>query len=296
MRIRGPLAFLATAATLLGLMAGGSAGATAAPADARGTAASAEPTYYVSLGDSLASGFQPDVQRDTDQAYTDKLFTQLKKTDANLRHIKLGCTGETTATMINRGICDYKDSANKTVSQLGKAVDFLKQNGTRVKFVSLNIGGNDIGTCFVNGAIDVSCTLRALKTLDTNLGRITSAINTASSTQTHLAGANSVNPFLVTWLTGAQGQIIAQQSAGVQQAFNEIVAKHYRNTHFTLADFATAYESFAFTPDVDVAGVGKVPTNVARICQLTFVCGALQDIHPNPTGHQVLADAMRPAL
>ncbi|MQS35853.1 SGNH/GDSL hydrolase family protein [Streptomyces katsurahamanus] len=292
MRIRRSLAVLATAATLMGTLIGGSAGASAEPVGADRAAL----TYYVSLGDSLASGFQPDVQRDTDQSYTDKLFAQLKKTDANLRHIKLGCTGETTATMIKRGPCSYQDSAGRTVSQLDKAVDFLKVNGVQVKFLTLNIGGNDLGVCFQAGAIDVNCSLQALKTVDTNVGRITSAINAASSTQTHLAGANSFNPFLVTFLAGAQGKETALQSAGGQQAFNEIVAKHYKANHFTLVDFAAAYSSFAFTPDVDVAGLGKVPTNVARLCQFTFVCGALQDIHPNPAGHQVFADTARPAL
>lgn len=36
-------------------------------------------TYYISLGDSLASGYQPDVDKDTDVAYTDQLFAQLKQ-------------------------------------------------------------------------------------------------------------------------------------------------------------------------------------------------------------------------
>ncbi|MER6912573.1 SGNH/GDSL hydrolase family protein [Streptomyces sp. NPDC000594] len=296
MRSRRPLVLLAIAALTTGLMIGGPAGASAEPAGAGNTAAQAEPTYYVSLGDSLASGFQPDAQADTNQSYTDKLFTQLKRTDANLRHIKLGCTGETTVTLINGGICTYKDSAGKTVSQLAKAVDFLKVNGVQVKFLSLNIGGNDIGACFINNAIDIPCTLRALRTVDTNVGRITSGLNAAASNQTHLAGANSFNPFLVTFLNGAEGQRTALQSAGGQQSFNEIVAKHYRANHFSLADFATAYASFSFTPEVDVPGFGRIPANVAKLCQLTFVCGALQDIHPNPAGHQVLADAVRPAL
>ncbi|MFE7135250.1 SGNH/GDSL hydrolase family protein [Streptomyces sp. NPDC057638] len=292
MPIRRPLAFLAAAAAFAGLVIGGSGGASASPA----LTAGAQPTYYVSLGDSLATGFQPDVHQDTNLGYTDKLFAQLKKTDANLRHIKLGCTGENTVTMIKGGICTYKDSANKTVSQLNKAVDFLKVNGAQVKFVSLNIGGNDLGACFQQGAVNIACSLEALRTVDTNVAKITSAINTASSATTHLAGANSFNPFVVTFVSGSAGQQTAFITAGFLQSFNEIVARHYARSHFSLADFAKAYASFAFTPDVDAPPLGRVPTNVAKLCELTFVCGPLQDIHPNPNGHQVLADAMRPAL
>ncbi|GLF93352.1 SGNH/GDSL hydrolase family protein [Streptomyces yaizuensis] len=289
MRSRRPLALLATAAAVTGLMIGGPSGAAA-------EGAAAAPTYYVSLGDSLASGFQPDVGRDTDLGYADKLFAQLKQTDPDLRHIKLGCARETTTTLINGGFCTYRDTAGKAVSQLGKAVDFLKTNGTQVKFVSLNIGGNDLGACFVNNAIDIPCTLRALRTVDTNTARIAAAVNGASSAQTHLAAANSFNPFLVTFVSGASGQQTALQSSGGQQAFNEIQARHFKANHFTVADVATAFSSFAFIPEVDVPGLGKVPTNVARLCQLTFVCGPLADIHPTPAGHQVIADAVRPAL
>ncbi|ANW21669.1 SGNH/GDSL hydrolase family protein [Streptomyces clavuligerus] len=292
---RRPLALLAGAAVLTGLMIGTSPGASAESGDSRSTAA-ADPTYYVSLGDSLASGFQPDVQRDTNLGYTDKLFAQLKQTDPNLRHIKLGCSSETSATFINGGFCTYKDSANKTVGQLAKAVDFLTVNAARVKFVSLNIGGNDLRACFVNGAVDQACTLRTLKALDTNVGRITAAVNGASSATTNLAAANTYNPFLVSFLSGAQGQKTAFETAGAQQAFNEILARHFKANHFTLADFSTAFQSFAFTPEADLPGGGKAPANLVKLCQETFACGPLRDIHPTPSGHQLLADTMRPAL
>ena len=69
---------------------------------ATGTAASASaaPTYYVSLGDSLAAGTQPG-HFSTNESYTDQLFADLHTTRPTLQHVKLGCPGETTASMIS---------------------------------------------------------------------------------------------------------------------------------------------------------------------------------------------------
>lgn len=35
-------------------------------------------TYYISIGDSIAAGYQPDVKKDTQSAYSDQLYAQLK--------------------------------------------------------------------------------------------------------------------------------------------------------------------------------------------------------------------------
>src|SRR5438093_9932838 len=65
--------------------------------------------YYVSLGDSLATGFQPGDNEFTggDNGYTDQLYGILKASDRKLKHAKLGCGGETSTTFINGGHCDF---------------------------------------------------------------------------------------------------------------------------------------------------------------------------------------------
>ena len=72
-------------------------------ATADGAADGKDATYYISLGDSLASGYQPDVDKDTDVAYTDQLYTQLKQRTPGLKHIRLGCTAETTESLLKGG-------------------------------------------------------------------------------------------------------------------------------------------------------------------------------------------------
>src|ERR1700679_464567 len=76
-------------------------------------------SYYLALGDSLSQGVQPDsagTSVETGQGYADQLYAMLRRSQPALRLVKLGCPGETTATMIHGGICKYGDG-----SQLGAA-------------------------------------------------------------------------------------------------------------------------------------------------------------------------------
>ncbi|MGH3399034.1 MAG: SGNH/GDSL hydrolase family protein, partial [Streptosporangiaceae bacterium] len=92
----------------------------AGPALAAPRAPAPAPAYYLSLGDSLAQGVQPNakgVSVETKQGYADQLYTALKMGNPTLKLEKLGCPGETTTSMIKGGICKYADG-----SQLAQAV------------------------------------------------------------------------------------------------------------------------------------------------------------------------------
>src|ERR1035441_4811194 len=68
------------------------------------------PHFYVSLGDSLSQGVQPDATGGSAaarQGYPDQLYAVLRRGAAGLRLIKLGCSGETTSTMVDGGTCHY---------------------------------------------------------------------------------------------------------------------------------------------------------------------------------------------
>src|SRR5207237_3394133 len=85
--------------------------------------AAAPPVYYLALGDSLSRGIQPSqtgVLVETNQGYVDDLYAYYRARHAELRLAKLGCSGETTATMITGGVCSYPLG-----SQLTEAVQFL---------------------------------------------------------------------------------------------------------------------------------------------------------------------------
>ena len=130
-RIAATIAVATVAATAA--MAGG------APAlAAHRAAASTTSTYYLSLGDSLAQGVQPNssgVSVETNQGYPNQLFAALRTANPSLKLVKLGCPGETTGTMINGGICTYP-----TGSQLSQAAAFLASHRGRVQLVTSTSG------------------------------------------------------------------------------------------------------------------------------------------------------------
>ncbi|MEU6356210.1 GDSL-type esterase/lipase family protein [Streptomyces sp. NPDC047072] len=276
---------IAVAALAVGLGVPGSA-------VAAGSAGGAETTYYISLGDSLATGYQPDVDKDTSVAYTDQLYKQLKQREPGLEHIRLGCTGETTESLIKGGKCDYPGAT----SQLDAALKAMAEHNGKVAYVTIDIGANDIRACVsATGSIDSACLSKAGQSIASNLGQITGALSKAGSKGTQFAGATYYNPVLAAWLLGDAGQKSAKESASLVSAANSAISQVYAATGFKAADVAGAFSSDDFDHLVNVPGYGEVPTNVAKICQLTWAC-TKQDPHPNAAGHKVIADAFAAVL
>jgi LPXTG-motif cell wall-anchored protein len=245
-------------------------------------------TYYISLGDSLASGYQPDVDKDTDVAYTDQLYTQLKQRTPGLKHIRLGCTAETTESLINGGKCDYPNAK----SQLDAALQAMAQHQGKVAYVTLSVGANDILLNCVSpaGALDGACLNSKSQTMAKNLAQIAGALRKAGTGNTQFVGSTYHNPFLAAWVQGAAGQQAAKESASLIGAANAGITQVFKSTGFKVADVAGAFSSDDFTTQVNVPGAGEVPANVAKICQLTWAC-TKKDPHPNADGHKVIAGA-----
>src|SRR5262249_9012968 len=60
--------------------------------------------YYLSLGDSLAQGMQPDaggLTRDTAQGYADQLYSLERRRIPGLTLVKRGCGGETSSSFLS---------------------------------------------------------------------------------------------------------------------------------------------------------------------------------------------------
>src|SRR5437667_1016007 len=167
---------------------------------ATGTAASASaaPTYYVTLGDSLAAGTQPG-HFSTNESYTDQLFADLRAGKPTLQHVKLGCPGETTASMITpdlpfegrnaHNLCQYPHG-----SQLAEAVSFLHAHQKFVALVTIDIGPNDL---FRGGGVPA---------IRTNLPLILGALREAAGPGVPVVGMNFYDPFLApVWFSNPAG-------------------------------------------------------------------------------------------
>ena len=264
---------LLSAATAMGLMAVLTGPSIAAPDDPSNAI-----HYYVSLGDSLATGFQPGDNEFTggDNGYTDQLYAILKASDPKLKHVKLGCGGETSTTFIDGGRCDFYTHG----TQLDEAVNFIHAHANHISLITIDIGGNDVFPCILNG--DRSCLNAALAAMNANLATILSALREAAGPGVRVVGMNYYDPLLAFWFFDLAAAQLSQQMV-VQ--LNGVLASVYGTAGDPVADVETAFSTTDWTP------VDGIPLNVLRICQWTWMCTTNPDIHPNTIGYGVIADA-----
>src|SRR6516164_10632515 len=207
-------------------------GAPALAASHRATATTSQ-SFYLSLGDSLAQGVQPNAQGvsvETNQGYPDQLFTALHLGNPTLKLVKLGCPGETTVTMIDGGICSYS-----TGSQLKQAVAFLAQHKGHVQLVTIDIGANDLNPCLGLPTINqiAACLVKVFPLVQANLEKIMNALTTASGSGPvpSIIGMTYYDPELANWLKGTPAaKQLAKASIALAQGFGNLLSGVY--THF----------------------------------------------------------------
>jgi lysophospholipase L1-like esterase len=252
---------------------------------------------YLSLGDSLAAGVQADANGDsilTDEGYADQLHRRFSRALPGLRHIKLGCPGETTTTMLNGGICDYEHG-----SQIEEAAAVLERSRPLVLLVTIDIGANDVNRCITAGAIDQACVAQAFATAAANLAEILQRLRGAARPFVPIVGMNYYSPYLAAWLQGAQGQELARAANQVLGRYNDTLEQVYAAAGVPVADVETAFSSTELEQTVELPGVGPVPVAVARVCQWTWMCvlpPRKPNIHANTAGYAVIATAFERAL
>ena len=245
------------------------------------------PHYYVALGDSLSRGYIPG-PGDTDQGYADVLYSRLKLKDPSLQLVKLGCSGETTTTMIEGGKCI--DRYPVGTSQLQVAEQFLRDHLGQVTHLTLDIGANDVAGCAAGGAIDYTCVAQGTTSITTNLQTILDGITAADGKLPKSAGMSYYDPFLANWLSGTQGQLVAAASVTLLVTINAIETLEYGEHGFKTADVQAAFHTGDFGHKRFVLGYGVLPANVADICQFTYMCSQ-QNIHPTVQGYRIIANA-----
>ena len=243
------------------------------------------PRYYLALGDSLAVGVQPAFNGtlvETNQGYVDDLYALLAHREPGLRLKKLGCSGETTATMIEGGTCVYPRG-----NQLDEAIRFLETH--QVALITLDIGGDDVLHCFSLSGPDAACLAAGFAAVNVNLPAILTALR-AAAPGVPIVAMNYYDPFLAAWQLGPAGQILANQSLAATISFNSLLQGWYAFFHIPVADVAAAYHITDFSP----GPVPGIPLNVFLALTLTWI-GAPPpvgpDIHPNALGYAVIAGA-----
>jgi lysophospholipase L1-like esterase len=257
--------------------------------------ASADPEYYLALGDSLSVGIQPsrtgaDVR--TSQGYVDDLFAFYRTRVPGLQLKKLGCSGETTATMLTGGVCTYPDAP----SQLAAAIAFIATH--RVRFITIDIGANNIDGCIdlttSPPTIDQSCVLIGILQAQQQVPMILAALRGAAP-EVRIFAINYYDPLVALSIFGQVGVQLAQESLQGTLALNGVLAAAYGAADVAVADVARTFRITDFTP-VPLLGI---PLNALLALSWTWM-GARPpvgpNVHPNALGYAVIAGTLVQAI
>jgi lysophospholipase L1-like esterase len=268
-----------------------------AVAGGRASAAS-KATYYLSLGDSLAQGYQPiggplssAAPPGYDQGYADQLFKLERDKYTQLQLVKLGCGGESTVSMRN-GSQDpnlayscgppsfYQQHYPDGGTQLAEAATFLAQHRGEVAFVTIDIGANDVlGPSGLGPALS-------------NLAIILADLRAAAGPEVPIIGMNYYDPFAPqAWTQGGLPGLQAQVAGIV--TINSLLKSVYVAAGDPVADVESAFSVTDFTP------ADGTPLDVVRECAWTWICTPPPlgpDIHANTAGYSVIAQAFADQL
>jgi lysophospholipase L1-like esterase len=264
------------------------------------TGRSGATSFYLSLGDSLARGVQPSRagrELPTDRGYPDRLAAMLRGHLPRLRVVKLGCSGETTATMIHGGICRYPAG-----SQLAQAARFLRAHRGRIALITMDIGANDRNSCLFGDGLRaiLPCVVARLPQIGRNLDRILTTLRAAAGRRVLIVGMTYYVPELGLWKRGTAGRQIGILTGAVAAGANRMLTDRYRRhgarvanvfAAFRTADFGENGRSRASAPS-RAGPKGSLPPNVAAICALTWMCASPPlgpDERANDAGYRVIA-------
>jgi lysophospholipase L1-like esterase len=265
-------------------------------------AASSTSGFYLDLGGSSSLGYEPTGLLTKDGQLFDKPsnngyandVVKLEESNIALTLTKLGCPGETVATLLGE-----KDHCYKLpVTQMLLALKFLTAHQGEDGIVSVDIGFNDVQPCIETADVEVQCVDAAKQLVTQDLPKIIAKLKGAAGPNVHFVGLEYPDPFLARYLLSASERSYATQTLNVITELNQDLTDIYNHAGVAIVDVPAAFSSSDTSstrmPDGDVA-----PSNVVEICTYTFMCRAYPwgpDDHPNNSGYELIAKAMVRAL
>jgi lysophospholipase L1-like esterase len=235
--------------------------------------------FYMSLGDSVAFGFQHDkffsellagTYSPSDfPGYSYPFGADMQLLRPGLRVVDYGCPGETTVSYM--GTCSFQAAGvalhdgYSGESQMQAALHFLQAHPGQVSPITISLGANDVQSCLP--AADPTCIANEIAIVGQNMTTI-------------LAGLRSAAPNA------------------------EIIALQYYNPLFVVNPatdaFALALNGAIATAAVSAGGrvanafaVINAPPEATNVCIYTLMCPGVYtpeggDIHPSDPGYAVI--------
>ena len=260
-------------------------------------------SYYVSLGDSYAAGYQRFSQapgRTTRDGFAYQLVGKAKARGSKLKLVNFGCGGETSVSILTRktkcgglgpGGVDYAGVTQATAAQR-----FLRKHRGKVALITVSIGGNDVTAC-VKEADPVACVGPAMDKVKANGKALLKRLRKAAGPRTRIVGITYPDVILGAWVGENPDQELAKLSVvAFRSLLNPALKAMYESVGGRFVDVTKATK--AYTPleqTTTLAPYGEIPVAVAEICKLTAYC-TYRDIHPNATGYGIIADLIAKTL
>jgi len=284
---RAPLALSLAGATLLSVLTVG----LGAPPPA---AAAHAPTYYVSLGDSYAAGYQPG------KGATPGYATYVAQ-HTGLKLANFGCPGATTTSLLTTvgcpvvlpGTAGAGGLAYPTTTQMAAATAFLAAHMGHIGLITVTIGGNDVVPC-AHASNPVTCVTTAVTRIKTNVTSIASQLRAAAGPKVPIIGSTYPDVILGTYVFPTNPASPAALSlanlsvVAFKSLVNPALAQSYASSLGAFVDVTEASGAYAsLQRTVHTDAYGTIPVPVASVCTLTWFC-AKGDIHPMDRGYALI--------
>jgi len=257
------------------------------------------PQFYVSLGDSYASGFQPtgvDGGRNTRNGFAYQVAPIAAQRGYRLELVNFGCGGATTESLIRRKGCPRRalgpgGRAYPSQTQLAAAEKFLRAHRRRTALVTVSISGNDVTAC-ARASDPVSCVATATAKIKKNVTAIARGLRRAAGPKVRIVGTTYPDVILGAWVNGdSASQSLASLSVvAFKSLINPTLKAAYASARARFVDVTSASGSYIpFSQTTTLFPYGTVPLAVERICELSYYC-AFHDIHLRTDGYHLIAD------
>jgi lysophospholipase L1-like esterase len=259
------------------------------------------PRYYVSLGDSYASGWEPGVGNTTN-GFAYQVADGAATAGTPLELVNFGCAGATTTSILTTAGCPAEALGPGATpydgqTQADAAEAFLRAHPGEVELITVSIGGNDVTRCGVDPD-PVACVGTAVGSINQNLPVLLQRLRATAGADTLIVGTTYPDVILGEWVSGApNGQQLATLSVTAFQAIiNPALQAAYTAAGAEFVDVTAASGAYgALTDLTPVAPYGNIPVPVAKVCELTYYCEQ-RDIHPRAAGYELIADLVLQVL
>ena len=279
-------------------------------ADSEATSTVPAEGIYISIGDSYAAGSQPARSgrlETTRNGFAYLIESRVAAAGGHLKLLNFGCSGATSTSVLTHVGCDQAAlgpaaAPYSTSTQIDAVVAAISQNRSKVRLITIVIGGNDINACLPPSSVeltdgDAACLEAAIVTLSANLRELLGRIRGVAGPEIQILGLTYPNFYLGAWLLGndAAKKLAEASIPFFRDRLNPLLQDEYTRAQASFADITEASGGYGpFGPTTDMTPYGVIPTPVAQICTLTNYC-ALGDPHPTDEGYEFIADQVMKA-